>query len=178
MTQETLVSPRLTLLQSEIASGNSVALDQFWQEIARQGAPLIESVANTDADMLLTFLWRGDEHTRNLVVVSALAGTYHSWLTMKNQMYRLLDTDLWYKTYCVPGDARATYWLSPNDALLETADVEDWSTRTATYQLDPLNPRHVVLSADEEGGDDEEILSFVELPSASVQSWITRREGV
>lgn len=39
MTQETLASPRLTLLQSAIASGNRFALDQFWQEIAQEGTP-------------------------------------------------------------------------------------------------------------------------------------------
>ena len=185
MIQETVISPRLALLQSALASGNSFALDEFWQEMAQQGTPMIEPIRNGDNDdnndntyMLLTFLWRGDEQTRNVVVVSALAGTYHSWRTVKNQMDRLLDTILWYKTYRVPDDIRATYWLSPNDALLEAEDVEDWSTRTATYQLDPLNPRHVVLSADAEGGDDEEILSFVELPFAPAQSWIMRREGV
>lgn len=184
------VSPRLSLLRQRIISGNTNNTDatnatnapdaeqRFWQEVIQQGTPLIETDENDETHALVTFLWRGDADTRNVVVVSPLVGTYHSWRTKQNQMEHMPDTDIWYKTYRVPCDVRATYWLSPNDALIEAEDIEDWSARTATYQLDPLNPRHFVLSADEEGGDEEETFSLVELPSAPSQQEIMRHSSM
>ena len=52
-----------------------------------------------------------------------------------------MDTDLWYKTYRLPRDARFTYALSPNDSLvpLEDIDENDIMKRVATFRSDPLN---------------------------------------
>ena len=36
-----LLSPRLIALQEELQAGNRGALENFWQEITQQGAPLI-----------------------------------------------------------------------------------------------------------------------------------------
>jgi hypothetical protein len=37
-------SPRLVALQKEVGSGNRASLEEFWQQIAKQGTPLIEPV--------------------------------------------------------------------------------------------------------------------------------------
>lgn len=138
----TLTSPRLRDLVKELDAGNPTALEQFWQGIALHSAPLIEPLEGDDGHMLVTFLWRAQGETRNVVVVSFLTGALNSWRYHKNQLAHLPGTDLWYRSYRVPNDTRTTYQLSPNDALIESEDIEDWGARTATFQNDPLNAHH------------------------------------
>ena len=92
-------------------AGSAVA--QFWEEIGKKHTPLIEPVPNEDQSSLVTFLWRGNADTHNVVVIGGVAGTD---LT-KNQMSNIPSTDVWYKTYKVRNDARFIYSLSPNDSL-------------------------------------------------------------
>ena len=103
-----LSSPRLSALRKEIQGGNRQALEQFWQAVTTQGAPLVEPIIGDDRHVLLTFLWRAKEETRNVVVAGGVAGNEFS----ENQMSRLLDTDLWHRTYKVRNDARFSYHLS------------------------------------------------------------------
>ena len=63
-----LSSPRLLALRDRLTSGDRTALDKFWKEISEQGAPIIEPVAGSDHDMLVTMLWRAREETRNVFV--------------------------------------------------------------------------------------------------------------
>ena len=152
-TTQELISPRIAALRKALENGDRPALEKFWQEAAAQGAPIIEPIQGDDANLLVTFLWRAREETRNVLVFAGLAGG----TLAKNQMSRLMDTDLWYKTYRVPRDARFTYALSPNDSLvpIEDVDEKDIAKRFATFRIDPLNKRD----------------SIVELPGAPPASW-------
>ncbi|MGQ0570857.1 MAG: hypothetical protein ACT4P5_15235, partial [Armatimonadota bacterium] len=76
--QETLASPRLAALQKELEVGNRAALENFWQEITKQGAPLVEPVKGESRNVWLTFLWRAKEETKNVVVWSDLG----NWLNL------------------------------------------------------------------------------------------------
>lgn len=147
------VSPRIGALRKAIESGDRPALEQFWQEATAQGAPIIEPIQGDDENLFVTFLWRAKQETRNVVVYAGLDGGNIS----KNQMSRLMDTDLWYKTYRVPRDARFTYALSPNDSLvpIEDVDEKDIAKRFSTVRADSLNKRG----------------SIVELPGTPPQVW-------
>ncbi len=76
------MSPRLARLPRDLAAGdtagNTEVLEQFWREVERDGAPLIEPDDGNDEDdahgenkeggvpqALVTVLWRGDAATRN-----------------------------------------------------------------------------------------------------------------
>ena len=134
----------------------------------------MEPIEGDDAHYLVTFLWRGGEDTENVVVFGGLAGFDKP---KENQMTRLLDTDLWYKTYRARSDLRTTYLLSANDPL---TDLRGGSADFGTRLLpDPLNPRRFVYSADAEIPDDREAaVSVLELPAAPTQPWIAPRPGV
>jgi len=56
--KKTIQSPRLQLLERDIHNFGSSALKEFWGEIERRGAPIIEPGA--DDYSLVTFLWRDD----------------------------------------------------------------------------------------------------------------------
>src|SRR6185295_1122265 len=123
-------SPRLLALQNRLTSGDRTALDKFWKEISEQGAPIIEPVAGSDQDLLVTMLWRAEEETKN-VFVFRLGDVSKS-------MVRLLDTDLWYKTFRLQKGARFTYQLATN-----LPDPKEWGGVARFAEVvrnDPLNP--------------------------------------
>src|SRR5262249_46133347 len=80
----------------------------------------------------------------------------------RNLLTRIGDTDLWYRTFKFPGDARFLYRLSPNDPLR----FRDYESKGPPSQLDPLNPRQRLG------------WSLVELPSAPPQPYAQLRAGV
>src|SRR6185369_13825867 len=100
------LSPRLAALQDRLKSGDRGALDSFWKEIEQNGAPMIEPATDSDSEMFVTMLWRAREETRN-VFVFRLGD-------VSKPMVRLLDTDLWYKTFRLQKGARFIYQFAAN----------------------------------------------------------------
>lgn len=163
---QTQISPRIILLQRALAAGDMTALEKFWQEMMELGAPLIEAIGGNDRHALVTFLWRDKGDTHNVVIWGGPAGLDHP---EDHQMTRLLDTDLWYKTYQLQLDLRGVYTFSINDAL---ADQESGGFG-ARFIPDPLNPRQFVAHKDEGKPDSQEVVfSILELPNAPAQTWI------
>lgn len=172
---DTIQSPRIAALRQELEAGNTSALDAFWQEIAEKGAPLFEPVEGDEEQTLVTFLWHGDADTRNVVIVGGLAG----WDDFKEQqMTRLLESDVWYRTYRGDRTLRTAYSLGVNDSLVPVTR-ENWLERSASWRHDPLNPRTFLFPKDEEDPDDKEsLVSALELPGAPPQPYSTPRAGV
>ena len=171
---DTPQSPRIAALRQELEVGNTAALAAFWQEIAEKGAPLFEPVEGDEQQMLVTFLWRGDEETRNVVVIGGLAG----WDDFKEQqMTHLPESDVWYRTYRGDKTLRTVYRLGINDSL-EPLDSGNWLERSAGWRHDPLNPRTFFFPKDEEDPDDRaSLVSALELPGAPQQLYVTPRAG-
>ncbi len=172
--QDAATSPRIAALQGDVVAGHTAAVEAFWREVGTQATPLIEAIPGDDAHRLVTFLWRAEEETTNVVV---FGGFVYYFDFEHNQMTRLLDTDVWYKTDRVRADVRAWYRLAPNDSLEPSPD---WATRTAGFQPDPLNPRHYLVkgSADSPFGSRDEVWSVIELPETPPQLWVERRPHV
>jgi enterochelin esterase-like enzyme len=171
--KKALVSPRISSLEQALTSGDTIALKAFWQEAVERGSPLIEPIEGDNEHNLVTFLWREQENIKNVMLVGGPADKEH---LENNQMMRLLDTDLWYRTYQVRANLRTTYLFSLNNSSPELKyGVEDLGTRLVS---DPLNPRQFVYRKDEEIPDDRDIVvSVLELPSAPPQHWIIPRTG-
>ncbi len=167
-------SARIASLHHEIEAGNQEALDAFWHEVTQQGTPLVEPIEDDTQHMLVTFLWRADADLNNVTVIGGVAGYDFAG----NQMLRLLDTDLWFRSYRARSDTRTTYWLSPNDSLIAAADVEDWSVRSASWQRDPLNPHTFIWTRDPDDPSDYDLIwSVLELPNAPPQPWSDPQAG-
>src|SRR5215472_2209614 len=98
-------SPRLLALTQRLAH-NDAAIERFWSEIQEIGIPLIDPIPGDDRSVLVTFVWRADEATKNVVVVCQL----NDLDADGNEMYHLAGTDVWYRSYRVPSDVRQTYW--------------------------------------------------------------------
>jgi len=163
-------SPRLSTLKKQLAEGKREVLDAFWQDVTKNGAPLIEPITGDAQNYLVTFLWRAKSEVRNVLVMGGVAG----FEMADNMMSRMPDTDLWYKTYKVRNDARFSYNLSVNDSLIpfgkvDFTDPKAASERISTFKTDPLNPNKYLGSPPS---------SVVELPNALPQPWIKRSPKV
>ena len=158
-------SPALNRLRKEVASGKPGALQDFWISVTKTGTPLVEPIPEKRDSSLVTFLWRGDEGTRNVVIFDGVAG-----FDAKDQMLHLAGTDVWYKSYRVRNDARFAYSLSPNDSLQSVNDIKDekqMEKRLAMLQPDPLNHRRCPATF---GAHDAQY-SYVELADARPLIW-------
>ena len=162
------LSPRLAALQDRLKSGDRNALDNFWKEISESGAPIIEGVPGNDREVLVTILWRGREETKN-VFVFQLPG-------IDKPMARLLDTDLWYKTFRLQKGARFVYRLATN-----LPDPKEWVSLgrfVSAMRSDPLNPLQFAERANELNPYEVTFYSAAELPSAESQFWSVARPKV
>jgi enterochelin esterase-like enzyme len=162
------LSPRLAALQDRLKSGDRGALADFWMAIAQDGAPIIEEVRGDDRDVLVTMLWRAREETRN-VFVFRLGD-------VSKPMARLLDTDLWYKTFRLQKGARFTYQFAAN-----LPDPKGWrgtSRFAGALRNDPFNPLQFAERSNEFNPYEVTFSSAVELPSAEPQIWNVVRPKV
>src|SRR5438094_749110 len=75
--KDLLVSPRLVSLRKDVEAGNHSALESFWQDITKQGAPLVERIHGDERNVLVTFLWRSKEET-NVVIMSDFGNNVRS----------------------------------------------------------------------------------------------------
>jgi enterochelin esterase family protein len=162
------LSPRLAALQDRLKAGDRGALNDFWKAIAQDGAPMIEGVPRNDREVLVTMLWRAKEETKN-VFVFRLGD-------LNKPMARLLDTDLWYKTFRLQKGARFIYQFAAN-----LPDPKEWRgiTRFAgALRNDPLNPLQFAERWNEFNPYEVTFFSAVELPSAEPQIWNVARSTV
>ncbi|MGA8142464.1 MAG: alpha/beta hydrolase-fold protein [Candidatus Acidiferrales bacterium] len=128
-------SPAINALREKLAQ-DPHALDSFWQQIEKSGSPLIETIAASN-ESLVTFLWRGDASTKNVVVISPLA-----LVNLQDaKMTQLPATNLWYLTYRMRNDARMAYRFSPNDSLVPFEAETNFFARMSNFQRDPFNPK-------------------------------------
>ncbi len=166
---EAIQSPRIRALQQAVEAGDASALAEFWQEVTSSGTPLIEPMAGSDTHSLVTFLWRGGEEHRNVVVMYGVAGEDSA----ANQLRLLPGTDVWFKSYEVLNDAQTAYIFSLDDPLTAWT-AQAWVEHQAAGRAlpDPLNPRRVL-------GEETIFVpeSVLRLPAAPPEPWLEARPG-
>lgn len=170
-------SPRLRILQQDLTQSGSppTVLDAFWQEMEDVGTPLIEEHDRENGTALVTFLWRGDDELRNVVVIE--------WITEGDfpakQMTLMPGSDVWYRSIRIRDDIRTSYQFAPNDSLVPKPEEKDWPTRFAGWRQDPLNTRPLIdpdVDVSEDGRSQASCV--LELPNAPAQPWIEKRTDV
>lgn len=173
MTPTLLLSPRIAALFAEIDAGNAAALDGFWRDVERGGAPLVES-ASVDGYWLVTFVYRGTEKTQNVALLSSIGGME----ARRNLLARFRDTDLWLRTYLLAEDVRTVYQFSVDDPLIDVGALDHQAqqvyqqSQEARAQTDPFNAKVCDV------GFGLPARSIVELPAAPVQAWAEERPHV
>jgi len=172
-------SPRIRLLKASLESGKKESVDAFWEEVRKQGAPIIEPLPGDSKNMLVTFLWKGTPYTQNVIVlrIPNAAATPDDYL-----MRRLGETDVWYASVAIDRKMRFDYTLAPNVARFQGIaygiDQDMITMIAAAARPDPLNPKR--WRVDKESVDAPEYLgrSILEMPDAPAQPWMAERPGV
>lgn len=160
-------SPAIESLRRAAASGDTAALAAFWARVSQTGTPLVEPATRDTADVLITFLWRGDTTASNVVLMNAAVADA---APARSRLRRIPGTDVWYRTYLARADARFSYEFSVNDDLTPFDQVRDWAKRTSTFRPDPLNSRGFRTYGRR--------LSVAEGPRAPPTTWVEKRPGV
>lgn len=169
-----LKSPQIEALKKQLAAGDADTLSQFWEQIARDGAPLIETIENDYQHLLVTFVWRepADDPAQNVTLIGALTGKD----LVNGQLEQLPGSDVWYRSYKVRNDLRTIYYLSPNNPLQSWDSIRseaDWQAQVALWKPDPLNPLKFLFPADpDDENDREQWASRLELPAAEPQHYV------
>lgn len=158
-------SMRMQALEARVNAGDTHAVEAFWKSVAR--TPLVEDIPGYPDRKLITFLYRGDASTKNVVVMSELGG-YTNFAA--NMMRKVMGADVWYLSYVVRDDARFTYFLAPNDPLTPLGGGEGVERRLGAWKNDPLNPNLVAVPG--------RMASYVEMPNALKQPFVARRDDV
>lgn len=170
MKEQLVSSAIINSTRDELIRGNTSSVEDFWIEIGNKGAPIIESIEGDIQNNFITFVYKGDDTTKNVVVIGAFPGFDYT----QNQMDRLLDTDIWYKTYKVRNDIRFIYYYSVNDAL-----DTDMEKRSKNVSFDMLNDNKFIFVKNENKIDSKEITaSVVELVNAESQEWAMEKAEV
>ena len=163
---EPLRSPRLKALQARLAQGGDSR--SFWQEMERQGTPLIEP---WDAEHhLVSFVWRGAGQSVRLF--GSPSGNHEP-------LQRLGSSDVWWASFVMPRDARLSYGFAPDVPQVSADAMIQRRAILSTLQRDPLNRQSWGRSADLQATQDRyDGRSVLTLAKAPPQPWSQPRAGV
>jgi enterochelin esterase-like enzyme len=140
---------------------------EFWAEIERTGAPLVEELDDADG-VCVTFLLRAGADSGPWTLCEGIAGASPAELELAN----VPGTDIWHISLRLPRDTRVTYGFSPDqDLQLKNGDF-NWPLHFASRRSDPYNPRTYRYSANGDvPGPWGRTVSVLELPDAPSQRW-------
>jgi enterochelin esterase family protein len=172
-------SQRIQALRASVERGERESVNLFWEEIKKNGAPLIESIVGDRENMTVTFVWKGTPNTHNVIVLwlPYLGVTPDEFL-----MTHLAETDVWYKTIKVNRKMRLAYTLAPNVGRLRPMslgfDADAIAMAAAAARPDPLNPKRYRIDPESLDAPEYRGNSVLEMPDAPSQPWVTRRPGI
>lgn len=160
-------SRRIEVLKERLQSDETDAEAAFWIEVASSGTPLVETIEGDDRHVLVTFLWRGDAETQNVLLHSPWSEEAPS----ENLMERVPGTDVFFRNHTARRDVRGSYQFRVNDPLRPWGEMSSEELEKYFHSLvpDPLNQDRLHWPAF--GAYREESMSVVTLPGAPPQPW-------
>lgn len=159
-TTPSVESPTVQGLRTRLSDGDTRTVDEFWSSLKNRQLPLVEPDPADSDGSLVTFVWRGDSGTKNVVVITPLALIDFDGAVMQ----AVPGTNVWFKTYRMRNDARMTYRFAENDTLVPFDKEKDFFARMKTWQTDSMNPQRFDVGAGI-------VASVLELPGAPTDKW-------
>lgn len=167
MERSTIVNSKIEKLKKEIAEGNIEALNIFWSEVQKEGAPLIEDIQGNNEESLVTIIYREKKPLKNVVLIPPVG-----MRKLENcVMDKLEGTDLWYISYKVKKDVKFTYQFSPNDPL-----NNDWERRWKNTEGDQFNKK--ALNFKGKINDKYNLVPYVVLENCIEEVWTKENDNV
>lgn len=94
MTKIAIESPIIRKLYEKLKEGKLHALDMFWKEVEKNGAPLIEKLEGDEEIYLVTPLWRAVEPIDNVCVLGEMFGMDTDNTNLNNFLILIYGTKL------------------------------------------------------------------------------------
>ena len=146
-------------LREALRTARANAVEEFWRQMAKDGAPIVEPIPGNDESFLVTFVWKGNETTRNVMLVR---GRFTEAWPNRHLLSQIPETNVWFKTLKLPRGLRLRYGFSENDARGSLPPGRE----PRKIQYDPLNAHRIQNQ------------SVLELPGAAPQPWYAKRPDV
>ncbi len=171
-----LISPTITKLRNDIKSGITSVLKDFWRKIEENGTPLIEPIESNENYKLVTFIVKGDEDTRNVVIITALAN--QDDVISNNVCEKIENSNVFYKTFKVLNGTLTIYSISKNNSLRFNRFYDNVMVNAKTLSPDPFNPKRFVQRYRREGRRFTIDYSVLEMPNAKPRKWSEYNEAI
>ncbi|WP_010299378.1 esterase [Clostridium senegalense] len=105
MSDKEFSSYKISELEEKIKDGDINAINKFWEYVKKHGAPLIEKVHGDKENVLVTYIYKQTEPIENILIFGSFPGYNYE----ENLMKKLLNTNVWFKTYKVRNDVKFKY---------------------------------------------------------------------
>ncbi|WP_206732655.1 alpha/beta hydrolase-fold protein [Halarcobacter ebronensis] len=152
---EDFLSKKIEEVYKELKNkGNT---DRFWENVKKEGTPLVEEYDKES--YVLTFLYRDAKKD-----VKILGAPVSEHVKLK----RLLESDIWYKSFIVPKGTRLSYQLAPDTPIFEGTRWEKRVSILATAQKDNYNKYPLIYGNYK---DKYNISSSIVLPNGKLKDW-------
>lgn len=167
-----LRSKKINKLKEYIERKDTLKIAEFWKEIEELRSPIIEEIEGDNDNVLLTFLYKGDEETNNVLIfggfIEYIPDNYDN-----NVMKQILDSNIWYRTFKVRNDIKCNYSISVNFL------VDGVRSEKVSYIDDPLGTQRIVIPKDDEHPEEGNLTcNIIELPNSLKDYWTIPKENV
>ena len=174
--KKTLTSITISNLTKELANGNESILNNFWSKIEKSGTPLIEPIKGDESHKLVTFIIRGNNDTKNAVVVCSLVN--QDDVISNNICERIENTDIFYKSFVVLNGTRIVYTISIDNSLKFPRFYDNLMNNWDTFIPDPYNSKRFTQRYRRDGESFLVEYSVLELPGVESLKWSEKQNGV
>ncbi|MFW9901913.1 MAG: alpha/beta hydrolase [Candidatus Thorarchaeota archaeon] len=161
-----IISPRLLKLKENLekATNKKKIIDEFWKEIEEQGTPIIENIEKEPKYKLVTFLYKEDAETDEILLISGSLGV----IPHRGIFKRIQGSNIYYKSIFYLNETRTTYAISRQKANIPLYPQND--IILPVLKGDPLNKKNITAF--------KQTLAVLELPDAPSQPWIEEKDNV
>ncbi len=167
ISNDEIISPRLLKLKENLekAINKRKIIDEFWKEIEEKSTPIIEQIEKEPKYKLVTFLYKENADTDEILLISGSIGV----ISHRGIFKRIQGTNIYYKSIFYLNKTRTTYAISRQKADIPLYPPKDFIL--PVLKGDPLNKKNVTLF---EGYT----MAVLELPDAPSQPWIEEKDKV
>jgi enterochelin esterase family protein len=162
-----VVSPRLLKLKEDLerAKNKIKIIVDFWKAIEKSGTPIIEDIEEEPNHKLVTFLYKENSDTDEILLVSDSLGV----ISHRGKFVRLQGTNIYYKSIFYLNKTRITYAITRQKATIPLYPAKDimWPP----LKGDPLNKKNFTILPGVK-------LAVLEFPDAPSQPWIEKKENI
>lgn len=143
----------------EVGAGDAAAVDHFWTIVQERHTPIIEAISNDPKHVLASFVWKGDQQTKDVVLVAQPDGIV-LFRDPRSHLQHVPGTDIWYRTHKLPADGEFSYVFSINPP-----EGGVGSSIASTLRQDPFDPlQYRVL--------DGPMRSIAKMPGVRPNPWV------